>query len=139
MSSLLRWVVDTNTLISRLLLPDSMPSRAVNKAIGCGDLLVSNSTLEELAEVLERPKFNKYLSPEERRAFFTLLSRVAIRVEILSPISACRDPKDDKFLSLAVTGNADAIITGDKDLLELHPFHCIPIYTPKQFVEGIKP
>ena len=80
--------------------------------------------------------FNKYISPEERRAFFNLLSRVAIRVEVLSPISACRDPKDDKFLSVAVSGNADGIITGDKDLLDLNPFLGIPIWTPKQFIEG---
>lgn len=134
-----RWVIDTNTLISRLLLSHSVPAQAVTKALQHGDLLVSDATLEELAEVLERPKFDKYLSSEERRTFFTLLSRVAIRVEILRPILACRDPKDDKFLSVAVSGNADAIITGDEDLLELHPFLGIPIWTPKAFLEGFVP
>ena len=132
-----RWVVDTNTLISRLLLSHSVPARAVTKALQHGDLLVSEATLEELAEVLERPKFDRYLSTDDRSAFFTLLSRVAIRVEILREISVCRDPKDDKFLSVAVSGDADAIITGDKGLLALHPFLGIPIWTPKTFLEGV--
>lgn len=48
-------------------------------------------------------------------------------------IRACRDPKDDKFLELAVSGNADVIVTGDKDLLALHPFRGIAILTPLDF------
>ncbi|GAT34791.1 putative toxin-antitoxin system toxin component, PIN family [Terrimicrobium sacchariphilum] len=130
-----RWVVDTNALISRLLLPTSVSAHAVQKALSSGDLIVSDATLQELADVLGRPKFNKYLSPEERREFFQLLSRVAIRIEVLRPIKACRDPKDDKFLELAINGRADAIITGDEDLLVLHPFLGIPILSPKSFLD----
>jgi len=130
-----RWVVDTNALISRLLLPTSVSAHAVQKALSSGDLIVSDATLQELADVLGRPKFNKYLSPEERREFFQLLSRVAIRIEVLRPIKACRDPKDDKFLELAINGRADAIITGDEDLLVLHPFFGIPILSPKSFLD----
>jgi len=138
MTSLKRWVFDTNTLISRLLLPHSLPAQAISKALQQGDLLVSDATLQELAEVVSRPKFNKYLSSEERLTFFTLLSRIAIRVEILRPVVACRDPNDDKFLAVAVNGNADAIITGDQDLLELHPFLGIPIQTPREFLDGLE-
>ncbi|PTX98144.1 putative toxin-antitoxin system toxin component, PIN family [Spartobacteria bacterium LR76] len=130
-----RWVVDTNALISRLLLPTSVSARAVQKALSSGDLIVSDATLQELADVLARPKFNKYLSPEERREFFQLLSRVAIRIEVLRPVKACRDPKDDRFLELAINGRADAIITGDDDLLILHPFLGIPILSPKSFLD----
>ena len=130
-----RWVIDTNTLISSLLLRESVPAQAVKKALETGDLLVSDATLEELATVLSRPKFDKYLSSKDRKNFFTLLSRVAIRVEIIREITACRDPKDDKFLSAAISGNADAVVTGDEDLLQLHPFLGIPILTPKKFLE----
>ncbi len=49
-------------------------------------------------------------------------------------ITACRDPKDDKFLEVAVAGHADIIVTGDKDLLALHPFEGIPIVTPATFL-----
>ena len=131
-----RWVIDTNTLISHLLLSGSVPARSVSKALESGDLLVSDATLTELATVLARPKFNKYLSIDDRKIFFTLLSRVAIRIETLREITACRDPKDDKFLTVAVSGSADAIISGDEDLLILHPFLGIPIMTPKGFLEG---
>ncbi len=130
-----RWVVDSNTLISNLLLPDSIPALAVRKALGTGDLLVSTSTLGELADVLGRPKFRNYLSDEERREFFQLLSRVAIRIEILRTVTACRDPKDDQFLELAVNGRADAVVTGDADLPALHPFLGIPILSPKAFLD----
>ena len=55
---------------------------------------------------------------------------------ITERIVACRDPTDDKFLELAVSGNADLILSGDKDLLTLHPFRGIPIVTPAAFVSG---
>lgn len=135
MSSSQRWVVDTNLLISRLLLPESVPAKAVQAAIECGDLLMSDATLEELANVISRPKFNKYLTLAERRKFFELLARVAVRVEILRPVKACRDPKDDKFLEVAVNGSAFAIITGDDDLLALNPFMGVSILTPRTFLE----
>jgi len=128
------WVVDTNTLVSHLLSPRSLPSKAVQKALSSGDLLVSEHTLEELADVLARPKFEKYLSRVERQSFFRVLSRVAIRITILRPIRACRDPKDDKFLEVAINGRADAIISGDTDLLEIHPFLGIPILSPRSFI-----
>jgi predicted nucleic acid-binding protein len=50
-------------------------------------------------------------------------------------IDACRDPKDNKFLELAVEAGAACIITGDKDLLVLNPFRNIPIFTPAEFLE----
>lgn len=130
-----RWVVDTNLLISRLLLPDSIPAEAVRAAIEEGDLLVSDATLEELADVLSRAKFDKYLTVEELQEFFELLARVAVPVEILRPITACRDPRDDKFLEVAVNGSALAIVTGDADLLSLHPFMEISILNPRDFLE----
>lgn len=112
-----------------------MSAHAVQKALSSGDLIVSDATLQELAEVLARPKFDKYLSPAERREFFQLLSRVAIRIEVLRSIKACRDAKDDKFLELAVNVGADAIITGGADLLILHPFLGVPILSPKAFLD----
>lgn len=50
-------------------------------------------------------------------------------------IRACRDPKDDKFLELAIDGRADAIVTGDQDLLVLHPFRGIAVLTPAEYLE----
>jgi predicted nucleic acid-binding protein len=53
----------------------------------------------------------------------------------LAPIRACRDPRDDKFLEVAVNGRADAIVTGDQDLLVLNPFQGIPILSPAGYLE----
>ena len=130
-----RIVVDTNTLISRLLLPNSVPAQAVRKAAEVGQLLVSEATLLELMEVLGRPKFDRYLSIEDRRDFFQLLLRIAELVPVNYAVHACRDPKDDKFLELAVNGEAHTIITGDEDLLALHPFQSIAILAPSEYLK----
>lgn len=129
-----RWVFDTNALVSRLLVPSSVPALALQKGVETGYLLVSEETLLELIEVLSRPKFDKYLDSTERQQFLDLLGRVAVQVDILQPIKACRDPKDDKFLSLAINGRAHALVSGDADLLELNPFMGIPIVSPAVFV-----
>ncbi len=97
-------------------------------------MLVSDSTLSELAQVLARPKFDKYLSPEDRKRFFTLIAPLCIKIDIVQTITACRDPKDNKFLELALNGSADFILSGDKDLLALHPFQGIPIYKPAEYL-----
>jgi predicted nucleic acid-binding protein len=50
----------------------------------------------------------------------------------------CRDPDDDKLLEIAVAGNADCLVTGDQDLLILHPFQGVPIITPAAFLEAVE-
>ncbi|MDV7395952.1 putative toxin-antitoxin system toxin component, PIN family, partial [Arthrospira platensis SPKY1] len=91
-----RFVVDTNTLVSRLLLSGSVPAKAVQKAIRLGDLLFSHATLKELTEVLRRPKFDRYLEPNDREQFIRLLARLAIMIEVTHTVQCCRDSKDDK-------------------------------------------
>ncbi len=85
--------------------------------------------MRELAETLARPKFDPYVSRPDRQKFFELFARVAEWVPVTTTIRRCRDPKDDKFLGLAVDGKADWIITGDKDLLALSPFQSISMLT----------
>jgi putative PIN family toxin of toxin-antitoxin system len=129
-----RIVVDTNALVSRLLLANSVPAQAVHKAVNEAQLLVSDATMTELADVLARPKFDAYVSLEDRQQFFRLLGRIAEMVPVVHTIRACRDPRDDKFLELAVNGDAGLIVTGDEDLLALHPFRGIPVITPAAYV-----
>jgi len=129
-----RVVIDTNVLISSLLLATSTPAQAVDKAITNAQLIATMETLRELIEKLDSPKFDRYVRRERRDA---LLERVASLVEIidvLQPIRASRDPKDDKFLEAAVNGRADVIVTGDKDLLDLNPFRGITIVTPATYL-----
>jgi putative PIN family toxin of toxin-antitoxin system len=131
-----RFVFDTNVLVRAALISDSTAGQAFRKAQQLGEIVSSVPTAEELNEVLNREKFNRYITSENRERFLAALLRVAIVVEISEAIAACRDPKDDKFLELAVSGHATCIVTGDDDLLVLNPFRGIPILSPEQFLES---
>lgn len=130
-----RWVVDTSALISRLLAPRGMAAQAVDRALNSGILLLSDATLQELVQVLWRPKFDAYLSASDRRYFLGLLASVTRKVPITRQFQQCRDPKDDKFLDLAFAGQAKAIITGAPDLLVLQRFHQSVILSPAEFLD----
>src|SRR5947208_2842224 len=80
----------------------------------------------DLRDVLSRKKFDRYLTTEEREQFLVGLLQRAEVVEIAESINACRDSKDNKFLEVAVNGHATCLVTGDGDLLSLHPFRDIP-------------
>ena len=131
-----RWVIDTNVIVSRAICPHSIPGRAFDQAIDQGRLLFSKETHRELLSVFRRPKFDRYASLERRLAFLVTLDDLIDWVAITRSIRACRDPEDDKFLEVAVHGNADALITGDADLLALHPFHGVAILRPEAFLLG---
>jgi len=129
-----RFVFDTNVIVSAVLLAGSVPRQAFDKALDEGKMLLSVPVLLEVAEALGRKKLDKYLLEEERMRFLVALLKETELVEITEEISECRDEKDDKFLELAVSGNADLIVSGDDDLLVLNPFRGIPILTPKEFL-----
>lgn len=131
-----RFVVDTNTLVSAALMQGSTPDTAVRRVLRVGQLLVSSDTLDEVTDVLSREKFDPYVSWERRQEFLEALAERAVVVEPTVPIEACRDPDDNKFLELAVEGGAEAIISGDGDLLDLHPFESISILTPADFLDS---
>ncbi|MEA3438366.1 MAG: putative toxin-antitoxin system toxin component, PIN family [Thermodesulfobacteriota bacterium] len=118
-----------------MLFDGSKPSKAFGIGINQGVLLFSLSTLAELEEVLWRNKFNRYISHEERKQFLTSLILQSTPIETNETISECRDPKDNKFLELAVCGKANFIISGDEDLLVLNPFRNIQIITPDSFLK----
>lgn len=136
MVSELRIVVDTNVLVSALLFPNSKPGLAVKLALSKGSLLVSAETASELNEVLRRRKFDRFATIEQRLEFVAALVRDSILVEIHERIAACRDPKDDKFLEVAVSGRARLVVSGDMDLLSLSPFRGIHVLSPAEFLEG---
>jgi uncharacterized protein len=134
MSSLKRLVLDTNVILSGLLFSGSTLRRALLKAQTC-EVLGSDATLLELVEVMGRPRFDRYLERSIRQKLVAEFMNTCEVIPILNPIRACRDPKDDKFLEVAVHGRADAIVTGDRDLLDLNPFREIAILTPREYVE----
>jgi putative PIN family toxin of toxin-antitoxin system len=129
-----RIVVDTNVFVSRLLRFDSVPGRAVKRALHDAVLLVSQATMSELADVLAQAKFDRYVTLEQRLQFIRLIAHAAEVVPIIHPIRECRDPKDDKFLEVALNGRADVIVTGDVDLQALHPWREIESLSPSDYL-----
>jgi putative PIN family toxin of toxin-antitoxin system len=134
MSGKRRYVLDASVIVSALLFEQSIPGQAFQTAHCQGEILLSNDVIAELASVLTRKKFDRYLTQDEREEFLQTLVRESTILEITEPVQACRDPKDDKYLALAVNGQAACLITGDRDLLTLVSYRGIPILTPGQFV-----
>ena len=132
------YVLDTNVLVSALLFANSAPRKAFELASSTGKILISQETIDELNDVLSRPKFERYISQPKRERFLLAFVQKSVLIEIQESIEECRDPKDNKFLELAVSGKATAIISGDKDLLVLHPFRDISIITVSQFLDSAK-
>ena len=129
-----RLVIDTNVLVSAALSGQGQSWRVVAHVLTDGVPLFSASTFAELVEVLNRPKLQRYLKAARKDEFVSELRSAAVWVEPAEPIRACRDPKDDQFLEVAITGRANFLVTGDKDLLVLHPFRGVPILTPAAFL-----
>jgi putative PIN family toxin of toxin-antitoxin system len=133
-----RYVFDTNVIVSALLFENSKPAQALRYALANGEVLLSLDLLEELNEVLGRERFNRYMTSEEREEFLEALIERAVLVEITENVQECRDPKDDKVLELALNGEAQYIISGDRDLLVLHPFRDVLVLTTDEFLETIE-
>jgi putative PIN family toxin of toxin-antitoxin system len=121
-------------LLAHYYFSHSIPRQALNKALDTDKILISQEIILELTQVLNRNKLNKYLLKEERLKFLADFLKDVQTVTIYQKIDACRDKKDNKFLDLAICGQAQYIITGDQDLLILNPFSGIYIINPKQFL-----
>lgn len=128
-----RVVLDTSTLVSAALRVDSVPSRALLKALRECELCASEATLQELALVLSRSKFDRYLARAERDSFVELIRTYSVMWEVRGAVRDCRDPQDDKFLALALACSADVLVSSDNDMLILNPYRDIPVLTPKAF------
>ncbi len=132
---MIRFVFDTNVIVSALLFNDSVPGQAFIRALNHGMILVSGALMGELSRVLGRDRFDRYVTREERDEFLESLIRESNLIEITEAVQVCRDPKDDQVLELAVNGNATYILTGDADLLVLNPFRGVEIVTPAEFLK----
>jgi putative PIN family toxin of toxin-antitoxin system len=135
MDLLSRVVVDTNILVSQLILPESLPAQVLAQVEMRSVLLFSESTMYELADVLSRPKFDRYVSREARKGFIQRIGRIAEFVHIIQTIRECRDPKDDRILEVAWNGQAEIIITGDADLLGMGPWRRVEILSPSDYLK----
>ena len=135
-----RLLIDSNVWIAALISPGGTARQLVDAVLDHDiDVLMSESTFTELRSRLDRPKFDRYSEPESWNSFLTALVELALWHEDAGTATGIsRDADDDKFLALAVTGQADAIISGDRDLLELVSHEGIPFLTPAQFLQRLR-
>lgn len=130
-----RIIFDTNSLVSAILIPRSVSQKALSKAEDNVTIIFSDETFEELSRVLIRSKFDKYITFGERMEFLERLREAGKILPTESDFNTCRDQKDNKFLNLAYDCDAFCIVSGDNDLLVLHPFENIPIISPAYFLK----
>ena len=134
-----RVVFDTNVVLSALVFGGAIPTRlrGVWQSGACVPL-VSSATVQELIRVLAYPKFR--LSADEQHELLAdyLPYTTSVRIPQPTPaVPACRDPFDLPFLHLAVAGKADALISGDKDLLALAGRTRFAILTPAGYLDTL--
>jgi uncharacterized protein len=128
-------ILDANVFVSAIISNQSKARQAFDRAVDTGIILMSDPVFLEISEVILRPKFDRYIDRIERQNFIEDLLEIVNFVEITQQISECRDPKDNKYLELAVCGGAKLIVSGDNDLLVLNPFRGITILNIQDFLE----
>jgi uncharacterized protein len=117
-----------------VILPGSQPARAVDHVMLMCEPLISDDMIAELEAVFRRPKLNRYTDLDTRLRYLWLLVELAKPISVASEVSDCRDEKDNKLLALALDGRANMILTGDEDLLCLHPWRGVAILSPADYL-----
>ncbi len=133
---MIRAVVDTNVFISGIFWSGT-PLKVLEAWIdGRFKLIVSNEILVEYERVFEELN-KKAKNPNSNR----ILELVKLNAEMVIPVTfvkpICRDKDDDKFLTAAIGGSAQYIVTGDDDLLVLNGHQHLKILKPKSFLESL--
>jgi putative PIN family toxin of toxin-antitoxin system len=136
----MRFVFDTNTLISAILKPNGTVMQVVNIALQKGILVFSAETKSEIVSVIQRDKFNKYRSLADRSNTVETIFSKGMQLDTkTTDLIMCRDFSDVKFLRLAFEAKADCLISSDADLKVLNPFRGIPILSITEFSSFITP
>lgn len=131
-------VIDTGVLVSAAIRPQSVPALALQKALLHYELCASAATFAELQDVLSRSKFDRYAAGKTRQAFVDGLLLHVRLVDVSQIVNDCSDPKDNKFLALALTVSAEMIVASDPHLTVMHPWRGIPILPPAAFLVGVR-
>ena len=126
-------VVDSNVFISAVLSPKGTAAKVVNHIIRHHKVVFCSETFEELQTRLWRPKFDRYITLEQRKLILHDLSAIAQWVEIDDEVRYSKDRDDDKFIATALAGNAEVIVSGDSDLLELQSIEGIRVLKPTEY------
>ena len=135
-----RVVVDTNVLLSAALSPSGTPATLLDRLLQVGKLVYSATTFAELEGRIWLPKFDRYLPMDSRRRLLREVNACAFWVEVPSTIAErkfSRDVMDDAFIHAAIRAGASRLITGDNDLLCLHPLGDLHILSPRDALEEL--
>ena len=132
-------VLDSNLIVSAILNPEGICALAIDLADSNFDMVRSKDTTNELVEVLRRDKFDRFASVEDRvfrvQTYIEATRLVAVDVQVTD----CSDPKDNKFLELAIAANATVIVSGDKKhLVSMSPYKGIAIIRVRDFVDNLE-
>ncbi len=127
-------VFDASSLVSAAIRCGSVPDRAVRHAFKTDQIAISEPVLAELVDVLYRPRLARFIDSEQRVELLGLLDTLGVMVAPATPVTDCRDAKDDMYLELALAAAADTIVTGDADLLVLHPWRGVRVLKPAAYL-----
>jgi putative PIN family toxin of toxin-antitoxin system len=127
-------VFDASALVSAALKADSVPERALLRAEEVDVFALSAAVDAEIAEVLGRPKLAQAIPLLRRQRFLAMLRSAAVWFEPVVRVTDCRDPKDNKYLELALAAGAETIVSGDYDLLVLHPWRSVRVLHPADYL-----
>ena len=130
-------VFDASTLVGAALKADSVPERALLRAEEVDVFALSAAVAAEITEVLNRPKFARVLTAARRKLVLARVREAAVWFAPTVRVADCRDPKDDKYLELALAAGAEVIVSSDEDLLVLHPWRGVRILRPAEYLERI--
>lgn len=129
-----RVVIDTNVWISGLLTQTGTAALFTRQVVQHGQAVFTAQTFAELKDRLWRPKFDRWMTLEQRKRFLSDIEAIGIWVEVSAALSAttfCRDAADDMFIHAAQAAQSPWLVTGDDDLLCLHPLNGLQILTPQ--------
>jgi putative PIN family toxin of toxin-antitoxin system len=135
----MRIVIDTVVLVRGLINPKSYCGRLVFDHFDEYKLVVSSETIAEYLSVIQRPELQRKYRESSTRSIDVVVDKIA-SATIVEPVDVprvCRDPSDDKFLAAALVGNAEFIVSEDKDLLDLGSYEGIEICTVEAFLRQL--
>ncbi len=127
-------VVDATTAVGASIRRGSVPDRAVRHAFASDQVAISEATMAELLEVLARPRLARFIDTELRDEVLALFDAFGVFCTPIEAVADCRDAKDDKYLELALAAGAGTIVSGDSDLLVLHPWRGVRILRPAEYL-----
>ena len=127
-------VFDASSIVGAALKTDSMPERALLLARSHDTVCLSSAVEGEIREVLQRPKFGRYISDISRQRILDIVGAGALMFHPTERVSDCRDVKDNKYLELGLAAAASIIVSSDEDLLVLDPWRGIRILRPADYV-----